>query len=79
MDYAIELAGASSAEICEIVDIWLWGFSEPEHWPSLDEAQQMLDTLTHLPNADDKGVRDAIANCSDYIATYPSSESNISS
>ncbi|WP_157382521.1 hypothetical protein [Burkholderia ubonensis] len=71
MGFQAELAGASSTEIREIVDLWLWGFSEPEHWPSLIEVHQMLDTLKNLPNADRSEVRDAIDNCSDYINTYP--------
>ena len=69
MDFAADLAGASAAEIKDIVDIWLWGFSEPDRWPSVSDVILMVKTLESLPISTEPDVLHAIENCRDYIRT----------
>ncbi|MPW07022.1 hypothetical protein GCT19_15395 [Paraburkholderia sp. CNPSo 3155] len=74
MDLNNALAGAAPEDIGDIIDVWLWGFSEPANWPLLSDVRQMQAVLSALPYAAHPSVQQAIEACMDYIRIFESDE-----
>jgi hypothetical protein len=63
----LDLSSDSPEQLTDLVDLWLWGFSDPQYWPSASDARSMLTALVARPDANHPSIREAIDNCILYI------------
>lgn len=64
-----EILSDPPEQLVDLIDMWLWGFSEPRNWPSPTDVRSMLAALIARPDSRHPLIREAIAMCLEYIRT----------
>jgi hypothetical protein len=67
MQVSLDISEDTPEQLQELVDFWLWGFSEPLNWPSRSDARLMISALVARDDAHHPMIREAVADCLEYI------------